>query len=208
MLFYHFKLVFTLPEIYFVISFPLYFCLTFYQEWFCIFSNSNDREHMYFRTSYMTLALMGNGEMNAKILRRALKKKFPSLKLKILDFAGDEEYYAYHYMFLKREAIYVVVFNIAKLIGKNFRNIKAGTKRLQFWLESVCSHVPPKAQIFLVGTHRGETTKICMETLNGHLKKHFWDLYCDELVVNDVDELVFFPVENSKGESDAGVQIL
>ena len=208
MLFYHFKLAFTLPEIYFVISFPLYFCLTFYHEWFCIFSKRNDKEHMYFRTSYMTLALMGNGEMNTKILRRALKKKFPSLKLKILDFAGDKEYYAYHHMFLRREDIYVVVFNIAKLIGKNFRNIKASTKRLQFWLESVCSHVPPKAPIFLVGTHRGEMTQICMKTLNGHLKKHLWHLYCDELVINDVDELVFFPVENSKGENDAGVQIL
>ena len=191
-----------IPEIYFLISLPLYFCFTFYQEWFCIFSQTNAD------TSYMTLALIGNGEMNTKILRRALKKKFPSLKLKILDFAGDKEYYAYHHMFLKREAIYVVVFNIAKLIGKNFRNIKAAIKRLQFWLESVCSHVPPKASIFLVGTHRGEMTKICMETLNGHLKKHIWDLYCDELVVNNVDELVFFPVENSKGENDVGVEIL
>jgi len=151
---------------------------------------------------------MGNGEMNTKILRRALQQKFPSLKLKILDFAGDKEYYAYHHLFLRREDIYVVVFNIAKFIGKYFRNIKARTKRLQFWLESVCSHVPPKAPIFLVGTHRGEMTQICMETLNGHLKKHLWDLYCDELVVNDVDELVFFPVENSNGENDAGVQIL
>ena len=210
MLFYHCKLAFTSPEIYFAMLFPLYFCLTVYREWFCIFSKSNDKEHMYFRTSYMTLALMGNGEMNTKILRRALKKKFPSLKLKILDFAGDKEYYAYHHMFLRREDIYVVVFNIAKLIENNFRNIKESTERLQFWLESVCSHVPPKAPIFLVGTHRGEMTQICMKTLNGHLVEHLWDLYEDELVVNDVDKLrlVFFPVENSKGENDAGVQIL
>ena len=208
MFFYHCKLAFTSPDIYFVISFSLYFCITVYQEWFCIFSKSNEKEYMYFQTSYMTLALMGNGEMNTKILRRALKKKFPSLKLKILDFAGDKEYYVYHHMFLRREDIYVVVFNIAKLIGKNFRNIKASIKRLHFWLESVCSHVPPKAPIFLVGTHRGEMTHICMKNLNRHLKKHLWDLYCDELVVNDVDELVFFPVENSKGEIDSGVQIL
>ena len=208
MLFSHCKLVPMLPEIYFVISFPLYFCSTFYQEWFFFFSTRNDKEHMYFRTSYMTLALMGNGAMNTKILRRALRKRFPSLKLKIVDFAGDKEYYAYHHMFLKREAVYVVVFNMAKLIENNFRNTNAGTKRLQFWLESVCSHVPPKAPIFLVGTHRGEMTKISIKTLNGHLKKHLWGLYCDELVVNDVDQLVFFPVENSNGESDAGVQIL
>ena len=155
MFFYHCKLAYTLPEIYFVVSFPLYFCFTFYQEWFCIFSKSNDKEHVYFRTSYMTLALMGNGEMNTKTLRRALKKKFPSLKLKILDFAGDEEYYAYHYMFLKREAIYVVVFNIAKLIGKNFRNIKAGTKRLQFWLNLFAAMCHPKHKFSLL-EHTGE----------------------------------------------------
>ena len=44
----------------------------------------------------------------------------------------------------------------------------------------------------------GDLDKICMQIINGHLRKHLWDSYCDELVVNDVDELIFVPVENSK----------
>ena len=112
-------------------------------------------------------------------------------------------------MFLKSQAIYVIVFNIAKHVKNNLRNVKAAIHRLQFWLESVCSHVPPKTPIFFVGTHRGHLDNICIQILNGHLRKHLWDTYCDELVVNDVDdELIFFPFENSKGENDIGVQRL
>ncbi|KAL9976200.1 hypothetical protein ACROYT_G013470 [Oculina patagonica] len=120
----------------------------------------------------------------------------------------DKEYYAYHHIFLKSQAIYVIVFNIANFVEYNFRNINAGIVRLQFWLESVCSHVPPATPIFLVGTHRGDMDKTCMERLNVHLKTNLWDFYCDELVVNDVEELIFFPVENSIGENDVGIQSL
>ena len=196
------------PEFYFKISFPLYIVFTVYQEWFCIYSKSHDKEHMYLPNSFMTLELMGNGEINTKLLKRALKEKFPSLKLQILDFAGDKEYYAYHHMFLKSHALYVIVFNIAKLVKDSFKNVNTDIKRLQFWLESVCSHVPPKTPVFLVGTHRGGLDKICMQIVNDHLKEKLWNCYCDELVVNDVDNLIFFPVENSKGQNDVGVQSL
>ena len=203
-----YKLAWDSPELYFQISFPLYIFFTIYQEWFCIYSPSHDEDHMYLPNSFMTLELTGNGEINTKLLKRAMKEKFSSLKLGIFDFAGDKEYYAFHHVFLKSHALYVIVFNIAKLVEDNFRSLNTDIKRLQFWLESVCSHVPPKTPIFLVGTHRGDLDKICMQILNGHLKKYLWNPYCDELVVNDVDELIFFPVENSKGENDVGVQSL
>ncbi|XP_020612205.1 probable serine/threonine-protein kinase pats1 [Orbicella faveolata] len=158
--------------------------------------------------NFMLLALMATGKIDTAMLKGALNEKFPSLKLQILDFAGDKEYYAYHHMFLKSQAIYIIVFNIAKHVHNNFRNINGAIQRVQFWLESVCSHVPSKTPIFLVGTHRGDLNKNCMHILNGHLRKHLWDRYCDELVINDVDKLIFFPVENSKGENDVGVQSL
>ena len=206
--FYHCNLAWTSPEFYFQISFPLYICFTIYQEWFCIYSVRHDEEYTMYPNGSMTLALMGNGEMNSNMLKSALKEKFPSLKLKILDFAGDKEYYAFHHMFLKRQAIYVIVFNMAKFVENNFRYMKTGTERLQFWLESVCSHVPPKTPIFLVGTHRGELDENCMKSVNCNLMRNVWDFYCDELVVNDVDELIFFPVENSKGDNDVGIHSL
>ena len=203
-----FHLAWNCPEFYFQISFPLYIILTIHQEWFCIYLRSHDEERINLPNSFMTLELMANGEINTKLLKRALKDKYPSLKLKIFDFAGDREYYSFHHMFLKSHALYFIVFNIAKLVEDNFRSVNTDIKRLQFWLESVCSHVPQKTPIFLVGTHRGDLDEICMEMLNGRLTEKLWHLYCDELVVNAVDELIFFPVENSKGENDVGVQSL
>ena len=204
----HCKLAWTSPEEYFQISFPLYICFTLYQEWTCTYSVSNEKDYLNLPNRYMTLALWGTGEMNSKMLKSALKEKFPSLKLKILDFAGDKEYYAFHHMFLKSQAIYVIVFNITNFVENNFKNINACIARLQFWLEPVCSHVPRKTPIFLVGTHRGDMDKNYMEGLNSHLITNLWNPYCDELVINEDDELIFFPVENSNGKYDVGVQIL
>ena len=205
-LFYHFKLAITSPIYYFAITYPLFICLTLCKEWLRInlirsFSECSSNK-------YMTLAVMVIGEMDRRMLKSALQEKFPSPKLLILDFAGDKEYYAYHHMFLKSNALYVIVFNIAMVVKDSFKNVNTEIERLQFWLASVCSHVPPKTPIVLVGTHRGDLDKTCMQILNGPLSKNLWVPYCDELVVNDDDELMFFPVENSNGENDVGVQRL
>ena len=204
--FYHLKLVFTTPIFYFVITYPLFICFSFCQEWFRVRSMPNITRCP--SNNSMILMLMATGKVDTAMLKGALNEKFPSLKLQILDFAGDKEYYAYHHMFLKSQAIYVIVFNVAKHIQNNFKNIDIAIERFQFWLESVCSHVPPKTPIFLVGTHRGDLDEVCMQIINDHLKEQLWNSYCDELVVNDVDGLIFFPVENSKGENDVGVQSL
>ncbi|KAJ7350090.1 hypothetical protein OS493_038526 [Desmophyllum pertusum] len=163
---------------------------------------------MFLKPAQLPKVCIEKAVIDNKELRNALNEKFSSLKLKILDFAGDNEYHAYHHMFLRSQAIYVIVFNMAEFAENSFRDINARIKTLHLWFESVCSHVPPKTPIFLVGTHRGHMDKICMESLNGHLTKSLWDLYCDELIMNDVDKLIFFPVENSDGKNDAGVQTL
>ena len=205
--FYHCKLAITTPMFYFVITYPLFICLSFCQEWFRVRSIPANITRC-LSNNFMVLMLLATGKIDTAMLKGALNERFPSLKLQILDFAGDKEYYAYHHMFLKSQAIYVIVFNVAKHIQSNFRNINAAIEGLQFWLESVSSHVPPKTSIFLVGTHRGDLDDLCMQIVNNHLKEKLWNSYCDELVVNDVDDLIFFPVENSKGENDVGVQRL
>ena len=159
-------------------------------------------------SNMFTTVVIEKPELNQKELKSALNKKFSSLKLKILDFAGDEDYYAYHHMFLRRHAIYVIVFNMTEFIKNNFGDIDGKIKRLQFWFESVCSQVTANTPIFLVGTHRGNTDKTCMDILDGHLRRYLWDTYCDELVLNEDDKFIFFPVENSKGKKDTGVQDL
>jgi len=196
------------PSSYFVVIFPLFFFDTVYREWLPVQWIRNVHNNETGSKSFTAIAII-IAVLNNKALKRALDKTFSSLKLKILDFAGDEDYYAYHHMFLRRQAIYVIVFNMAEFTQNEFGDIDAKVKRLQFWFESVCSQVPANAPIFLAGTHRGNTDRTCMEILDGHLRRHLWDTYCDELVVNEDDNLIFFPVENSKGNNaDTGVQAL
>ena len=210
--YYHIKVAYqahTTPRIaiyFFFITFPAYVGLTFYQELFCSNSDGSETQFVNPFNSFMTLGLIGNGEINTKMIQTALNKKYPFLKMKILDFAGDEEYYAYHHMFLKNQAVYVVVFNMSDFALEEFQNLKA--ERLLVWFESVCGHVQPKTPIFLVGTHCEHIDKNHMQNLNSKLKQILWTSYCDELVVNEDEDLIFFPVENSKGENDVGVQML
>ena len=141
-------------------------------------------------------------------LKRALSSKFLSLKLSILDFAGEEEYYAYHHLFLKNQAIYVVVFNMEHFVSDNFKQVAAKIQNLSFWLESICSQVAPKLPVFLVGTHRGNMEDSCLHRLDEHLQQKFWHSFSDELVINDEDRLTYFPVENRRGKNDRGIQNL
>ena len=194
--------------VYCMIAFFITCCFTAYKEYFCITSAVATFGNDYESTSNFTAVCIEKAAINQRNLRNALNKKFSSLKLKILDFAGDKEYHAYHHMFLRSRAIYVIVFNMAEFAENSFKGIHAKIKTLHLWFESICSHVPLKTPILLVGTHRGNMNKIWMEELNGHLKRNLWHLYCDEIVENDVDKLIFFPVENSQSQSDPGVQTL
>ena len=206
LIFHHYKLVFTSARFYFVILFPLSIFYTIYVELFYLHSTVPGN----FKTPNKLITLVSGKALtiNKKKLKSALYEKFSSLKLKILDFAGDKEYYAYHHMFLRGHAIYLIVFNIAEFVANDFTEKNVGIQRLKFWIESVCSHVPPKALIFLVGTHKGTVDKKDIEIIDFHLGRNLWNSHCDELIVNDVEGLVFFPVENSLGKSDFGIQCL
>ena len=208
--FHHCKLILTSGPYYFVIVFPASICFAFYVELFGL-------HFMYPKTSICSNKLfecfvafyhVAIASIDHKMLKSALNETFSSLKLKILDFAGDKEYYAYHHMFLKGHALYLIVLNMAEFAKHDFKEINAGIERLKFWVESVCSHVPPKTPIFLVGTHRESIDKNCTETIDHFLRNNFWDFYCDELIENDTEGLVFFPVENSNGHNDHGIQCL
>ncbi|XP_068724424.1 uncharacterized protein [Montipora capricornis] len=137
-----------------------------------------------------------------------LNRKFSYFKMKVLDFAGDKDYYSYHHLFLRHHGLYIVVFNMAEFADMYFRDISRHIQRLQFWMESICSHVPRRTPIFLVGTHRGNMDNKCIKLLDDHLKQFLWKKYCDELVANDAEMLLFFPVENSLGNMDNGIQAL
>ena len=146
--------------------------------------------------------------LNFQKLKNALHKKFSSLKLKLLDFSGDKEYYAYHHIFMRDRALYIVVFNMANFADDNYGNIGPKTQRICFWLESICSKAVPKTPVFLVGTHRGNMDKHCLKSIDKHLRRNLLHIFSDELVINKEENLVYFPTENSLGCKDRGIQNL
>lgn len=152
--------------------------------------------------------LIENCILNFRKLKAALQNTFCCVKLKLLDFAGDEEYYAYHNIFMRDQAIYIVVFNMANFSDNNFRHIETKIQRLRFWLESICSKARPKTPIFLVGTHRGHMDTIHLKAIDKHLQRHLTHSFSDELVMNKEDKLLYFPTENRLGRNDRGIQNL
>ena len=143
----------------------------------------------------------------ARLKLKAYRKgKF--LNLKLLDFVGDRGYYSYHHLFFRHEALYLIVFNLSEFANEDFKDVSTRIQRLQFWLKSICSRVPHCTQILLVGTHREKLDINCIKILNDHLKRFLSEKYCAKVMENDVHRLVFFPVENTLGNKDIGIQEL
>ena len=131
------------------------------------------------------------------------------LRLKILDFAGDKEYCcSYHHLFFKHQALYLIVFNLAEFAEEDFRYVSLHIQRLKLEMKSLCTHVPCRKQILLIGTHRGNLDDNCLKVMDGHLKRFLYREYGNALVGNEAHSLHFFPVENSLGNNDSGIQAL
>ncbi len=205
----HVSLTSFCPLTTYVVMFAGWAFYTLYKDWDTMFFLIHDIVNDVRETqAYFTFIFIEKILLNFQQLRRALHDMFSSLKLKILDFSGDEEYYAYHHIFLRDQAIYIVVFNMANFADDNFRNVAAKIERLTFWLESICSKAASKTPIFLVGTHRGHMDKTYLKRIDKHLRQNLLDSFNDELVRNEEDSLLYFPIENSQGKNDRGVQNL
>ena len=180
-------------------------CRTFYVDWDNMLFPLNKP---WARQASLTCIFVEKVALNFQRLKSALCGKFSSLKLKLLDFSGDKEYYAYHHVFMRDHAIYFVVFNLANFADNNFANTEAKIQRIKFWLESICCKVAPKTPIFLVGTHRGQIDKTCLKTVDRHLQQHLMQSFSRELVKNKKDNFLYFPIENTLGRKDKGIQNL
>ena len=183
------------------IIFLIFLCDSLLREWL-------NMQELRIEGNKFTAVVIEKQELHKERLKVALHKKFSSIKLRILDFPGEEEYHAYYRLFFRRKAFYVIVFNMMDFAENNFNEIDAKCKRLQFWFETLCSHVPPKTPIFLVGTQRGDMDRKNIKILDTHLKRCLWKTYRDALVENYTEYLVFFPIENSQGKEESGVQVL
>ena len=62
------------------------------------------------------------------------------------DFAGQQEYYVTHHIFLTDRALYVLAFDLSKFSPATY------DRQIDFWLTSIQNRVP-QSKVILVGTH-------------------------------------------------------
>lgn len=88
------------------------------------------------------------------------------IKYAIFDYGGGNVFSTIHHLFLTENGIYLVVFNIKKLVARisSKKEIAKSLTILKFWLNSVRLHAP-NSTILLVGTS--------LDTVSFHLKKKF-----------------------------------
>lgn len=145
-------------------------------------------------------------------------KEIP-LTYNALDFAGQKEYRPMHHCFITRRAVYLVVFNLKKMVmyikEKKLNSESSPSEnpleQIRYWLHSIHAHIFPPNQgdhmrrVCLVGTHRGapaeldEVTEELLKQINDVLKEA---LECDERCVSHLHytakpERIFVAVENS-----------
>ena len=123
------------------IIFLIFFCDSLFREWLNV-------QELGIEGNKFTAVVIEKQELHKEKLKVALHNKFSSIKLRILDFPGEEEYHAYYQIFLRRKAFYVIVFNMMDFAENYFNEIDAKCNRLQFWFETLCTYVPPKTPIF------------------------------------------------------------
>lgn len=68
------------------------------------------------------------------------------INLKVFDFAGQQEYYLTHHVFLTSRALYIIAFNLAKYTAQTAR------RHIGLWLSNIQNR-SPGAKVILVGTH-------------------------------------------------------
>ena len=145
----------------------------------------------------------------------------PKLELKALDFAGQKQYRPMHHCFITRRAMYLVVFDLQKMI-EYIENTESGARvadgnvpyspieQIRYWLYSIHAHIfPPEKsdymrRVCLVGTHRSPERMRSIEDgdlkkINERLKNEFsQDKRCTNLFhYNKESQMIFSAVENS-----------
>ena len=70
----------------------------------------------------------------------------PEVNLLLYDFAGQQEYYVTHHLFLTSRALYILAFDLSKYSKASFSD------QIQFWVNTIQDRVP-RAKLIIVGTH-------------------------------------------------------
>eukprot|EP00924_Labyrinthula_sp_SR-Ha-C_P014668 snap_masked-scaffold_74-processed-gene-0.33-mRNA-1 protein AED:1.00 eAED:1.00 QI:0/0/0/0/1/1/3/0/635 len=116
---------------------------------------------------------------------------------RVYDFGGQEIFSSVHHIFMNSNLLYFLVFNMNKIS-------EIDLFRLKFWCESILRNTE-KAPVIFIGTHlrrykRKNIGDQNLETIQYEIE-HFVENLSSELNVLKNDMNFFFPIENSKLDS-------
>lgn len=121
------------------------------------------------------------------------------ISFNIWDYGGQEVFYALHHIFLTQQGLYLVVFNMCKLLQKPGKSIRF----LKFWLYSITLHAP-NAPILLIGSHLDKIGNKELESVNEVLRDQLKLVSFKTVVKNTTGRLFFFPIDNSLRDPTRG----
>ena len=143
------------------------------------------------------------------LVSRMIKEdeKKPALHFNTYDFAGQKEYHAMHHCFITRRALYLVVFNLQRMVEHLSDNKLSGIEEIRYWLHTIHAHIHTEdqtdKQVLLVGTHKAPKGKPLPEdrliAVHDKLEKIFYtedDRSVHHLCRTDSEQM-FFAIENS-----------
>eukprot|EP00924_Labyrinthula_sp_SR-Ha-C_P000226 snap_masked-scaffold_25-processed-gene-0.31-mRNA-1 protein AED:1.00 eAED:1.00 QI:0/0/0/0/1/1/3/0/647 len=116
---------------------------------------------------------------------------------RVYDFGGQEIFSSVHHIFMNTNALYFLVFNMTKISEYDLF-------RLKFWCESILRNTE-KAPVIFIGTYlrrykRKNIKDINLEIIQNKLQ-NFVESLSSELNILKNELNIFFPIENSKLES-------
>eukprot|EP00924_Labyrinthula_sp_SR-Ha-C_P012340 snap_masked-scaffold_10-processed-gene-3.6-mRNA-1 protein AED:0.34 eAED:1.00 QI:0/0/0/0.33/1/1/3/0/645 len=115
---------------------------------------------------------------------------------RVYDFGGQEIFSSVHHIFMNTNSLYFLVFNMTKISQNDLF-------RLKFWCESILKNTE-KAPVIFIGTYlkryKRKNNDTNLEKIQNKLQ-NFVENLSSELNILKNDLNIFFPIENSKLES-------
>ena len=151
-----------------------------------------------------------------------MKDKNSGLLISLFDFGGQSVFDIIHHLFLTRNGVYALVFNMEWLINDNQNEKQKALRFMRNWLSSIAVHTfnittKMTAPIVIVGTRLDKITNPSdHEKISTILHEHFSDNLAWRSVISNKDGKDsngkalqwFFPVDNKAGSRSVGMKRL
>ncbi|CAK9065618.1 unnamed protein product [Durusdinium trenchii] len=154
-------------------------------------------------------------DLVAKAMNQTGPEDPEQVVLQTWDFAGQEMYYSMAHVFITAPGIYVLVVDLSQwleAVTKPASVYSCGlpvelSDSLDFWLAAVLVHAPD-ARLVIVGTHDDlvppHLSCLVRGRVNEYLQKRLDNpVFHSRLYVNEEEQLLFFPVDNSRSSESS-----